>query len=148
MADIQISVPAGESKRLLTEGKYCDRDIVVTAESAGESLEFVRLENQANTDLGVIVEDLSVGGLCVAMLKTGESRSVVKGSLVFSTVGPSQMITGPSFFYVREEHNWPPYYASGYMYRAQESSTVTSKLTMSDEVPDSEALAIIRGAIE
>ena len=36
MADIQISVPAGESKRLLTEGKYCDRDIVVTAESAGD----------------------------------------------------------------------------------------------------------------
>ena len=31
MADIEISVDAGTSKRLLTAGKYCDRDILVSA---------------------------------------------------------------------------------------------------------------------
>lgn len=148
MADIQISVPAGESKRLLTEGKYCDRDIVVTAESAGEQLEFVRLENQANTDLAVIVDDLSGGGLCVATLRHGEARSVLRGSLVFSTAKPSQIITGPEFFYYREESSWPPSYAFGYMYKVEANYTVTSRLTMSDEISDSEASRIIRGAME
>lgn len=32
MSDISISIPSGESKRLLTGGKYCRADIVVTAE--------------------------------------------------------------------------------------------------------------------
>jgi hypothetical protein len=31
MSDINITIPAGSSKRLLTEGKYCDNNIVVTA---------------------------------------------------------------------------------------------------------------------
>lgn len=31
MADIPISIDAGTSKRLLTEGKYCDKNILVTA---------------------------------------------------------------------------------------------------------------------
>ena len=32
MSDISISIPSGESKRLLTGGKYCPENIVVTAE--------------------------------------------------------------------------------------------------------------------
>ena len=32
MSDINISIDGGASKRLLTAGKYCDKDIVVTAE--------------------------------------------------------------------------------------------------------------------
>lgn len=35
MSDINITVEGGTSKRLLTAGKYCDRDIVVTAEGGG-----------------------------------------------------------------------------------------------------------------
>ena len=31
MSEISITVEGGTSKRLLTAGKYCDRDIVVTA---------------------------------------------------------------------------------------------------------------------
>lgn len=37
MSEIQISMEGGTSKRLLTAGKYCDRDIVVTASGGGSS---------------------------------------------------------------------------------------------------------------
>lgn len=35
MSDISISIEGGTSKRLLTAGKYCDKDIVVKAEGGG-----------------------------------------------------------------------------------------------------------------
>lgn len=35
MADIEITVDGGTSKRLLTAGKYCDKDILVTATGGG-----------------------------------------------------------------------------------------------------------------
>lgn len=35
MSEINISMEGGTTKRLLTAGKYCDRDIVVTVESSG-----------------------------------------------------------------------------------------------------------------
>lgn len=35
MSEINISMEGGTSKRLLTAGKYCDRDIVVTASGGG-----------------------------------------------------------------------------------------------------------------
>lgn len=35
MADIEITIDGGTSKRLLTAGKYCDRDILVTATGGG-----------------------------------------------------------------------------------------------------------------
>lgn len=35
MSEINITVTGGTSKRLLTAGKYCDRDIIVTAEGGG-----------------------------------------------------------------------------------------------------------------
>lgn len=35
MSDINISIPAGEKKRLLTGGKYCPNDIVVESEGGG-----------------------------------------------------------------------------------------------------------------
>lgn len=37
MADIEIAVDGGTSKRLLTAGKYCDRNILVTATGGGGS---------------------------------------------------------------------------------------------------------------
>lgn len=37
MSEIQISMEGGTSKRLLTAGKYCDRDIIVTASGGGGS---------------------------------------------------------------------------------------------------------------
>lgn len=35
MSEINITIPGGTSKRLLTEGKLCDKNIVVTAEGGG-----------------------------------------------------------------------------------------------------------------
>lgn len=35
MADIEITVDGGTSKRLLTAGKYCDKNILVTATGGG-----------------------------------------------------------------------------------------------------------------
>lgn len=40
---IEITVQGGTSKKLLTGGKYCPEDIVVTAESSGSSDELVQL---------------------------------------------------------------------------------------------------------
>lgn len=48
MADIEISVDAGTSKRLLTAGKYCDRDILVSASGGAESPVIQPLEVTAN----------------------------------------------------------------------------------------------------
>lgn len=39
MADIEIKVDGGTTTRLLTAGKYCDRDIVVTAEGGAPPYE-------------------------------------------------------------------------------------------------------------
>lgn len=35
MSEFQVTIPSGESRRLKTAGKYCDRDILVTAEGGG-----------------------------------------------------------------------------------------------------------------
>lgn len=48
MADIEISVDAGTSKRLLTAGKYCDRDILVSASGGAASPVIQPLEVTAN----------------------------------------------------------------------------------------------------
>lgn len=54
MSDINISVEGGESKRLLTAGKYCDRDIVVTASGGGGGAYTVYIGTSAPTaDVGV-----------------------------------------------------------------------------------------------
>jgi len=38
MREIQVTIPAGSSKRLLTAGKYCQANILVTAEAgSGEA---------------------------------------------------------------------------------------------------------------
>lgn len=38
MSEINISIEGGTSKRLLTAGKFCNKDIVVTAEGGGNLL--------------------------------------------------------------------------------------------------------------
>ena len=37
MADIQVSVDAGSQTRLLTAGKYCDKNILITSSGSGSS---------------------------------------------------------------------------------------------------------------
>lgn len=45
MSAYEITVQGGESKRLLTAGKYCDRDIVVSGEGASDDMLALRLNN-------------------------------------------------------------------------------------------------------
>lgn len=59
MADIEIPIDAGTSKRLLTAGKYCDKNILVTASggesSGGEPYEEIKnqfLNSEYHYDLG------------------------------------------------------------------------------------------------
>ncbi len=48
MADIKISVDAGTSKRLLTAGKYCDKNILVSASGGAASPVIEPLEVTTN----------------------------------------------------------------------------------------------------
>lgn len=59
MSEINITVEGGTSKRLLTAGKYCDRDIVVTATGGGAEEEYVpvpciRFTGDQIVDTGII----------------------------------------------------------------------------------------------
>ena len=47
MSEHNITVEGGSSVRLKTAGKYCDRDIVVTAEGGSEDLDAVLTEQEA-----------------------------------------------------------------------------------------------------
>lgn len=40
MSDINITIPGGTSKRLLTKGKRCEDDIVVTAGVSGDGIPY------------------------------------------------------------------------------------------------------------
>lgn len=51
MSEINISLEGGTSKRLLTAGKYCDRDIVVTASGGGDEEMWEALLNGSITEL-------------------------------------------------------------------------------------------------
>ena len=66
MSEFNISIPSGESRKLKTGGKYCDRDIVVTSESGdvtnvdgefvlcGKAAEVVERAFERNTLLSAI----------------------------------------------------------------------------------------------
>jgi hypothetical protein len=46
MSEINITVEGGTTKRLLTAGKYCDRDIIISAEGGTEDLDEVLTEQE------------------------------------------------------------------------------------------------------
>lgn len=64
MSEINISVEGGTSKRLLTAGKYCDRDIVVTASGGGggesglppgyRRCDYIQFTGEQTVDTGII----------------------------------------------------------------------------------------------
>ena len=69
MSDINITIPGGTSKRLLTGGKYCDKDIVVTAEGGGGDSEENLLDARLNgtiTEINSAVTSIS-GYACRAL---------------------------------------------------------------------------------
>lgn len=65
MSEINISLEGGTSKRLLTAGKYCDRDIVVTAEGGsglGALSQYVKISATPETSVSFTIKN-PLGGL-------------------------------------------------------------------------------------
>ena len=58
MSEINITIEGGTSKRLLTAGKYCDRDIVVTAEGGGGGM-----DSSINAYLAGTLEEIDFDGV-------------------------------------------------------------------------------------
>lgn len=64
MSEINISIEGGTSKRLLTAGKYCDRDIIVSAEGGTEELDEVLTEQETLIEeLKTILASKAGGGV-------------------------------------------------------------------------------------
>lgn len=53
MSEINIGLNSGESKRLLTGGKWCDRDILVTAAAAETAYTVYVGTAEPTADIGV-----------------------------------------------------------------------------------------------
>ena len=63
MSEWNISIDGGGSKRLKTAGKYCDRDIIVTAVGGSEDLNDVLNEQEALiTELQEVIASKAAGG--------------------------------------------------------------------------------------
>lgn len=63
MSEFSITIETGKSKRLLTAGKYCDRDIVVTAEGGDTGLpagykrvDYIQFSGEQTVDTGIICD--------------------------------------------------------------------------------------------
>ena len=55
MSDINITIEGGASKRLLTAGKYCDSDIVITASSGASEIWTFTMEDGSEVTKEVVV---------------------------------------------------------------------------------------------
>ena len=100
MADIEISVDAGTSKRLLTAGKYCDRDILVSASGGAAEPVIQPLEVTAN---GVYNVPTGVDGynpVSVNVSGSGSSELVTANFPNVSQIVPYRIVcvSDDSFF--------------------------------------------------
>lgn len=76
-----VTVAGGKSVRLPTAGKYCDRDIIVTAEGGGISLDVITasvLPDTVTDDQIVVITDTTPGTIYI---DTDEPESPVNGDL-------------------------------------------------------------------
>lgn len=82
MSVFQITVPIGKTKRLLTQGKYCPSDILVTAEGLDLSMVTVTPSTLAE---GIIAINAK-GELIVGTAKFGGNASAKLGSAILGTM--------------------------------------------------------------
>lgn len=70
MSELNITVEGGKSVRLLTAGKYCDRDIIITATGGGEEtdpseqyqrVEYIKSDGSAYIVTDFVADDNSCG---------------------------------------------------------------------------------------
>lgn len=108
MSEWNIMVPAGESRKLLTAGKYCDRDIRVTAGAGGSGKTYnIALRLYGASGVDIYYGGYKIGGLsdgdnpgtiymdgaqCVAVFVPG-GASMVAGTGCVSTVAEFWLTT-------------------------------------------------------
>lgn len=85
MADIQINVDGGTSKRLLTAGKYCDKDIVVTATGGAAEPVIQPLEVTSN---GTYTAPAGVDGYSPVTVNVSGGGGETYGSLYINVSNP------------------------------------------------------------
>ena len=79
MADIEISVDAGTSKRLLTAGKYCDKNILVSASDAASPV----IEPLEVTENGTYAAPAGVDGYNPVSVNVSGSGGVETGGSIY-----------------------------------------------------------------
>ena len=84
MADIEISVESGTSKRLLTAGKYCDKNILVSASGGAATPVIEPLEVTTN---GTYTAPAGVDGYNPVTVNVSESSGEAGGNVYFNFVG-------------------------------------------------------------
>ena len=110
-----ITVEGGTSVRLPTAGKYCARDIIVTAEGGGLSLDVVTASALPDTVVDgqiVVITETAINNVYVS---TEEPASPAAGDILIALVNGAEVIWGVSS---------EPYFVSGGLsYAAQYSGT-------------------------
>lgn len=74
MSEHKIIVESGTTMRLLTGGKYCDRDILV--EALGESIATVEAINYSEWDSGKFTETLDNGSMLEYAVELEDGKPV------------------------------------------------------------------------
>lgn len=64
MADIPITIDSGTSKRLLTEGKYCDKNILVTAEGGADDSVLNSILDRSVTEITSDITNIGAYAFC------------------------------------------------------------------------------------
>ena len=98
MADIEISVEGGTSKRLLTAGKYCDRDILVSASGGAAEPVIQPLEVTAN---GVYNVSAGVDGYNPVSVNVSGSNELVTVNFYINTMSLRKPSLPPQCQYIQ-----------------------------------------------
>lgn len=146
MADIEISVDAGTSKRLLTAGKYCDKNILVSA-SGGGSTELVTI-NFPN-----VSQIVPYRIVCVSDDSFFEDNFFYQKSIKINknSILYIRDDTGGSFNGIGDCQRSETYIGAGSIFFVQGDCSFSLDMTSGgspDAISDTEALNIITGGEE
>lgn len=100
MADIEISVDAGTSKRLLTAGKYCDKNILVTASGGAASPVIEPLEVTTN---GTYTAPEGVDGYSPVTVNVSGSNELVTVNFYINTMSLRKPSQPPKCQYIQNK---------------------------------------------
>lgn len=94
MSEINITVPGGTTKRLLTAGKYCSSDILVTAEGGGgrlpegyAELEYIESSGTQYVDTGIRVNATDTMRCDIVQTITPPSSGTLEGADCYMQIG-------------------------------------------------------------